>query len=85
MNCSHKKLPVKSLCSSAEVIVFSPGESVACLGQRINNRDFAVPAAVASPSTSQQIHHSRFQAARRAEEIMESEQVRKALAGAVEA
>lgn len=68
-----------------EVIVFSPGESVACLGQRINNRDFAVPAAVASPSTSQQIHHSRFQAARRAEEIMESEQVRKALAGAVEA
>lgn len=69
-----------------EVIVFSPEESVACLGQRINNRDFQPAAAVSSqPSSSQQIHHSRFQAARRAEEIMESEQVRKALAGAVEA
>lgn len=69
-----------------EVIVFSPEESVACLGQRINNRDFQPLAAAYStqPSSSQQIHHSKFQAARRAEEMMESKQVRKALAGAVE-
>eukprot|EP00438_Fugacium_kawagutii_P028522 Skav226751 [mRNA] locus=scaffold3942:85191:88239:- [translate_table: standard] len=60
--------------SKHRVIVFSPHESVEHLGQRIIKRDFQHDLRSRSP-----VVHAQFQAARRAEEKMESENVRKAL------
>ena len=57
-------------------MVFSPEESVYRLRQRIDNHEVL---ATVQPLAPQAVH-SRFQAARRAEEKMESENVRKALA-----
>jgi len=61
-----------------EVVVFSPDESVETLRERINKKDFQHQRIEHSQAV-----HSRFQAARRAEEMMEKANIQKAMAEGV--
>ncbi len=56
-----------------QVVVFSPDESVERLRERINKKDFQH-----QRTEHSQAVHTRFQAARRAEEMMEKANIQKA-------